>query len=675
MSKRLVLLVLCAVLCFTRPLPAEVSPQPATPAPETTAAPPPIAPAPEGASAPLPAPDWLNLLTPAENAEMIGRRPNIKGEFRTKVREGSLLLVLDGIDITQLATVTGNGFSYRPVLVLAAGSHSLTISAKGEDGTDLQKSISFNTRHSEFLDEAAMNNELTVNYEGNLGRHNVQPSEPSSKVESNFRSETRVKDKEWLLSFVTNIRYLDQNAPLGGNGNPIKKGFNLADWLLTLSYNKDKTSFLANLGDVQVNESTYTVSGLARRGAVVTAGYDNYQLRLFDVKSQQVFGFRGGAGAGLDTEEHIIGLSGGARFFDNRLEARAIYASGGEPGDSYNIAGVAGPKRGTVLGFLVTSDFFQNRFRTELESAYSTFDPNIADEFARKSSQANRIKAMGMIDIYSYDIQYERVGKDFVSIGNLGGIQKDKEGVTAHGGLTLAPHTLNVTFSRYFDNITKDPLFARITNYQGGIDYGNTWSARFPFGVSYQRGVQESSDEPPGALPTDMETDTVTGRVGYVEGGLNINFMAALSRQNDRTPANAGSNSLTYALAPSYTLQNITISSNLQLNQTTPHSSHDTTNTYTVNLDLRSKWLKERLACDMAGTYTISHNNSSTVDNRNLMANMRIAYTLKNLLGFLTPSLGVRGTYTRTSDHVTPFATREEFALFGVLTAAIPFSL
>src|SRR5512136_468395 len=136
MYKRLVLLVLSALLCFTRPLLAEVSPQPATPAPEATAAPPPIAPAPDAASAPQQAPDWLNLLSPAENAEMIGRRPNIKGEFRTKVREGSLLLVLDGADITQIATVTGSGFSYRPVLVLAAGSHSLTISAKGEDGAD-----------------------------------------------------------------------------------------------------------------------------------------------------------------------------------------------------------------------------------------------------------------------------------------------------------------------------------------------------------------------------------------------------------------------------------------------------------------------------------------------------------------------------------------------------------
>lgn len=232
---------------------------------------------------------------------------------------------------------------------------------------------------------------------------------------------------------------------------------------------------------------------------------------------------------------------------------------------------------------------------------------------------------------------------------------------------------MNVNFSRYNDNLDKDFLFARVYNYQGGVDYTNTQFASFPFSIGYQKSLQESEDEPAGAVPVDVDTDSLTGRVSYVNGGLYVNFITAYSTLNDRTSANNDTTSVSYTFNPSYTMQNISLSGNLQLNQTTPRVTDDTTSTYTVNLDLRSIWLQDRLAWDLAGTYTLSNNDSGTIDSENFTANMRIAYTLRNWLGFISPSFGVRGSYIRNIDHVNHSAGSEEYAVLGVVSAAVPF--
>jgi len=407
--------------------------------------------------------DIIRAVTPSENAVVIGKKPDIKIEFLEPITSNSLLVILDGADITQLLTVTDKGFEYTPVMVLAAGSHNLSISATDKEGRQLQKNISFSTRHSITFEEAYSSNEASVIYETILSEPDKFPNIPDSRVEGNLGSSSKIKDKEWEFTFNTNVRYLDQNLPVMV---PMQKGFEVANWVFNSSYTKDNMRLNASIGDVQVNETQYTAYGLARKGGVFSFQYDTVQLSTFSVQSQQFYGLKGiGIEGSLD--DHIIGASGGIALFDRKMEFKAVYVTGGDPGgSSYGISTSAGAARGDVFGFLLTSDFFGNKLKTEFETDFSRYDPDTSDEFRSKNDNAYKLKLSGNLDAYNYEALYEYIGRDYAVVGNQM-IQRDKQGVSLRGGANLGVHNINIMFTRYNDNVKGDDLFPRIVNYQG----------------------------------------------------------------------------------------------------------------------------------------------------------------------------------------------------------------
>jgi len=614
--------------------------------------------------------DWVRAVTPAENAEVISKKPEVKAEFLEAINLSTLVVLLDGTDITQLLTATEKGFEYKHIMVMPAGMHNLSITAVDKEGRQLEKSISFTTRHSSAFEEAYMDNEASVVYETVITKPDASPV-PNSKVEGNLRSDTKVKGKEWQFTFNTNIRFFDQSLPVFP---PQKKGFDAANWIFTGTYSKEKLTFRTSIGDIQINETPYTITNLARRGGLFNLEYDIYSLSLFTVKSQQVFGLKEGTGIEGTSDDHILGVSGGVKLFDKKVEFKTIYVTGGEPGSSFGVSTVGGSKKGDVLGFLLTSDFFENKLKTEVEADFSKFDPDTADEFKSKSDKAYRLKVGGMLDKYNYEAMYEYIGRDYAVVGNQMQ-QKDKEGLSVRGGAGLDVHSINLMLSRYNDNVREDELFPRIVNYQGNLDYSFNKIPNLPIGVGYQKGIQNSTKEPSGSSPIDLRTDTVTGRVSYMMDKINIGFQTAYSLMNDRTETNSDTTTITYMLTPSYNIPNLSVNPNFSLNQSKSHLTDVRTDTYTVNLDLRSKFFREKVSFDVGGTYNIMKADNGSVNSRNLMANFRLAYSIKEFLrGYVKPTIGLRGTYMKITDKVNPGSNRDEFTLFLVLATVMPFS-
>src|SRR4030042_1984311 len=438
--------------------------------------------------------EWIHTIIPAENSEVISKKPGIKVEFSKPVVSQALLVLLDATDITQLLIVTEKGFEYKPFMVLAAGTHNLSISATDKEGKQLQKSISFTTRHSTTFEEAYINNEVSVIYETVLKKPDEAEYIPDSKIEGNFRSDTKVKNKEWEFTFNTNLRYLDQSLPVI---RPLRKGFDIANWIFKGSFTRDNLRLGTSIGDIQINETQYTVANLARRGGVLNLQYDIFQLNAFTVRSGQVFGLIGGAGIDGTTDDHILGVSGGVRLFNTKVEFKTIYVTGGEPGSSFGVSTTSGTKKGGVLGFVLMSDLFENKMRREFEADFSNFDPDTSDEFGSRNDNAYRAKIGGSLGIYNYEALYEHIGKDYEVIGNQG-LQKDKQGVSIINGLNLGKHNFNVLLSRYNNNLKGDDLFPRIVNYVAGIDYSCNEITNLPIGINYQKSIQDSSREPSG---------------------------------------------------------------------------------------------------------------------------------------------------------------------------------
>ena len=615
--------------------------------------------------------DIIRAVTPSENAVVIGKKPDIKIEFLEPITSNSLVVILDGADITQLLIITDKGFEFTPVMVLAAGSHNLSISATDKEGRQLQKNISFSTRHTITFEEAYSSNEASVIYDTILSEPDKFPNIPDSKVEGNLGSNSKIKDKEWEFTFNTNVRYLDQNLPVM---MPMQKGFEVANWVFNSSYTKDNLRLKASIGDVQVNETQYTAYGLARKGGVFSFQYDTVQLSTFSVQSQQFYGLKGiGIEGSLD--DHIIGASGGIALFDRKMEFKAVYVTGGEPGgSSYGISTSAGSKRGDVFGFLLTSDFFGNKLKTEFETDFSRYDPDTSDEFRSKSDNAYKLKLSGNLDAYNYEAMYEYIGRDYAVVGNQM-IQRDKQGVSLRGGANLGVHNINIMFTRYNDNVKGDDLFPRIVNYQGNLDYSFNGIPNLPMGFNYQKSVQDSSREPSGSYNINMHTDTVSGRINHTIDKLNLGFQTSYSMMNDKTSSNNDTTTVTCSFTPSYTLQDISLSSGFSFNQSQYHRTDLMTDTYTINLDVRTKFFKERGSFDIGSTYNIVKTNDGSVNNRNLNTNFRLAYNIKGLLkGFLNPTIALRGTYMKNIDEVYSQSTKDEFILFLVLATSVPFS-
>jgi hypothetical protein len=172
-----------------------------------------------------------------------------------------------------------------------------------------------------------------------------------------------------------------------------------------------------------------------------------------------------------------------------------------------------------------------------------------------------------------------------------------------------------------------------------------------------------------------MHTDTISGNVNYTIDKINLGFQTSYSLMNDKTATNNDTESITYTLTPSYNMPNVSVSSAFSLNQSKIHMTDVKTDTYTINLDLRTKFLKERGSFDIGGTYNITKADNSSINTRNLNANFRLAYNIKNLLkGYLNPSVALRGSYMKITDKVNRSSDRDEFTLFLVLATSIPFS-
>jgi hypothetical protein len=613
--------------------------------------------------------EWVRIIAPAENSEVVGKKPEIKAEFLEPVDKDTLLVLLDGADITQLLDLTEKGFGYSPFLVLPPGMHSLSVSASDKGGVQLQKQITFSTRHTNTFNEAYTTNEASVTYETILTNPDEVPYAPDSKVEGNLKSDTKLNRDGLEFTFNTNVRYFDQNRPSPES----LKGLDVANWFFRGSYAKDALKLQTSIGDVQVNETPYTVYSLARKGGILTFQYDTVEISTFSVQSQQFFGLKG-IGIEGTTEDHILGISGGVQLFSNRLKFKTVYATGGEPQGSFGISTTQGAKTGDVIGFVLSSDFFENKLRTEFEAGFSEYDPDTSDEFSSNSDKAYKIKLGGTLDKYTYEAAYEFIGRDYAVVGNQM-LQKDKQGVTIMNGLNLGAHIFSLNLSGYNDNVRNDELFPRIYNTMAVFDYLFYKIPNLPMGINYQRSMQKSSREPSDAYELDLRTDTVSGRINYMIEKFSIGLQTAYSLQNDRTGADNDTNTFTVTLSPSYTIPNVSVATAFSFNQSQFPKQNLSTDTYTINLDLRTKFFRERGSFDVGGTYNIIKANNGSADNQTLNSSFRLAYLVKNFLkGYVNPMIALRGSYLRVIDDIYTGSNKEEYILMLVLGTSLQYA-
>ncbi|MBX6423522.1 hypothetical protein [Thermosulfurimonas sp. F29] len=612
---------------------------------------------------------WLEMISPERGARLVARRPEIRFRILVPFERDSLLVLLDDTDITPVLKLEEGEVSFRPFRVLPPGEHRLVVSLRDIRGQPLEETVLFYTRHTRPFEEARVDNELSAYYRFTVRKPDSPPDEPDSRVEANLSSEARLRDGPWSTGLRTELRFVDQNTPLSP---PQEKGLDLTHWLFTGAYEKDALRFRAEIGDVQISETPYTVSALARRGGYFRFGFGDYALRFFSVKSAQVFGLKGGTGIGTETEDHILGVAGEARFFNGKFRLTTVYAGGEEPGESFGVFAGAGGTRGEVFGVLVSTPLSE-KLEAEAEADFSRYDPDTSDEFGKESGAAYRAGFRGMWGAYRYEAAYEYFGRDYAVVGQAP--PRDRAGFRIRGGASRGVHDLQLEVSRYHDNVEKDPLFPRTYSTDLGLTYTCNRFRRLPLGLSYQKNIQDSRDEPEGTPPLKMHTDTLSAQATLLLGRLNLAFSGSFSFMNDRTPEDRDTANLVLTLAPSYGGEGFSLSPSLSYNESRDLASGVKTRTYTLTLDVRKDFLAGRGNLALSGAYNLVRADDDSVDNRNLDLNLNLSYSLKPLFqDSLRSTLQLQGRYRRNEDRVYDHSD-EEYGIYLILTVNWSFSL
>jgi hypothetical protein len=612
----------------------------------------------------------VELISPLPGTEIIAKRPEIVCRADAFDNFENLMVLFNGSDVTGIIRATPNGFSFTPVEMLNPGTHFLTVIMTGADGNPIQAEFTFSTRHSVPFEEASAKNNLSVGYEKTIEKPDDAIFQNNYKLESNLSHDSTLKEQKWETNFTTNLRYLTQNLAVNA---PLEKGINLANYLLTGNYHGEFFQAGTEIGDVYVSETQNTVN-LSRRGGTFSADYKGFRLSSFMVQSEQFFGFNGGTGIGGSSDDHIMGVSGEVGLFADKVKFKTIYAAGGEKGDSYSIYSAGGDKKGNVLGFLLSSNFFDNKLNTEAELDFASYDADTTDEFSYEKDNAWKLGANGAWHIYSYGAVYEHFGTDYQVIGNPY-VQSDKEGATVNFGAAKDIHSGQIFLSQYHDNVDDDPLYARTNASQGQVQYMFTGFPSLPLGLMYQRSEIKSDDEPEYTPHMETTMDAVSATVNYMQGAWNFGFQAGFSDQNDKTPQNYDTDAMNYSLSSSYYSEYISVSPSVSFNRSRNQPTNTRTDTHTATLDFRGNLWDRRISYECAGTISRSESSDDAIKQDSFNTNFRIAYTLaQKIWGIASPSAGFMGYYNTTEDYV--YNTRShDFTLLFVFSAAVPFAL
>ena len=606
---------------------------------------------------------FLRLLAPLPGQEVVAKKPLLRIHVDVPYDRESVLVMLDGADISSLVRTEDKALTYTPTQVLAPGSHTLTVALRAQSGLDLSQEFRFSSRHTQSFAQFANRAQFGAEAEGLLDRRESLQPEQEYNATGDINYGLQVSEGRWDTSFETNLWFLNQKLPVTP---PPREGLDLASYRLNTVNRGDAYTLSAGLGDIQINGTNHTLGNLARRGGQLGLTYKSVSVGAFAVNAQQLFGFTGGTGIGTDPDTNVYGVTAGIGFFDDKLRFQTIQAKGGEPGSSFGVFTANIASRGQVSGYLLTGRPSPD-LEVQAEYDRSEFDANAADAVGPREDDAYALRATGRRGVFNYQVAYEHLGPDYAVVANP--VQSDRESVAASGAVQLASHSLSATVLHQFNNVDETPNLARLTNQEWGVDYGYTVNARWLFGTGYRQSQLTSSLDPIGAIPQETQTTGVTGRVQYVNQPWLVSAEVARQAQDDRFFDGGDSTVWTHAVSSAYQTANFSIAPLFSINTTEFPSTGVELEQRNVSLALNGQAWRERIGYGVVLSYYDQQSSDNVTDSTGQTAEVRVAYRLiKPRDGRAGTAVGLHSLRMDSEDRRNGFRT-EDWTVWLTLSA------
>jgi hypothetical protein len=305
-----------------------------------------------------------------------------------------------------------------------------------------------------------------------------------SRTSGNLRIFTSYSRDNLNLGVDSNFSY--SNTPLAG-----EKDFDLSNMMVSMS--KGRHSLKA--GDININETEFTLSGLGRRGLDYAFNNEKLYLHLFDVSSQQLRGFNG---FGLPkAKANILGGAVGYKFLRDMVFLKAIFLGGkDDPSQGVNVGfpNFVQPRKGSVASLAEETYLFQNRLVLAGEVAQSRFDDNVQDEEGSRTDLAWKVGGDVSSGVITAGATYRRIGRDFNSIG-FPYFTNDREWLEANVGLNAGKISLAGSYIASSDNVKNDPTTETTSDQNGNADLMWTISDKVSLGLGYSMNKQKTAFE------------------------------------------------------------------------------------------------------------------------------------------------------------------------------------
>ena len=290
-----------------------------------------------------------------------------------------------------------------------------------------------------------------------------------------------VESGEHHLSLNTRVAYQDQ--PTAGQSH-----WAVGELRGVYTYRDHR----AQVGDMALQESEFTVGGAGRRGMDYLYDDRTFYAHAFAVNTQQLDGFKGLAWPARETE--LFGGAVGYAWMDGRVKSKLVFLTGrDDPSQGVNIGAASYLTRREGSTGAVTLEAALCEYRLSLNGEYARtdYDKDVDDGIGKVQDQAWRVGGAWNEKNYSARASYRQIGRDFGTLG-YAVMEGDRRGLD--GGCSVNVGTtwsLDASFTSERNNPGADPLETRARNDAQTLDAH--WSVRE--GVTLKAGLSHAEQE------------------------------------------------------------------------------------------------------------------------------------------------------------------------------------
>ena len=441
---------------------------------------------------------------------------------------------------------------------------------------------------------------ISGSIESKLAEKESIPDEQKTTVNGNLRVFHNYSKGNFMFDLDSNFSHT--NTPFEG-----EKKNDLSNMMISFS----KANHTLRAGDLDINESEYSVSGLGRRGFDYLFINQNAYVHLFDVSSQQPKGFKG-----FSIPKSNIGILGGAigyNFLNNALSFKAIFSTGkDDPAEGTNIgfSEELESRKGNVFAFVHEGRFFNDKVHINAEFARATYDADLEDDVDAVSDNAYQVggnTSYGEVGVIDLGATYHYIGKDFNSIGYQF-MTNNRKGYETHLGFTYKNFNVSGSYMANQDNVGNNPseFTTKDKNLSGNISL--SISDKASLNVGYRRDKQNTFE-------SNIKTFLQDSLTNEIMGNLNIYFSPELSMDvsvtnSDMSSENAPENdSETFTLNLGGSMRNgeiLSITPSYSYSKMLNKFTEEETLTHNAFLTTEIHFLPRVISLHFSGSYNIT---------------------------------------------------------------------